>query len=331
MTPTFDFDISTVDLSTAPGLEPGATLGSIGAASEPAPAGIVDIFSRATAYTLELRRFGVRRKVASGAVDVDSDKDLIHVSKEILVSPALKAIEQFDGETRRILNGRALPLMQLKGGVLLPNASVAEIDAMMEGRAAARLDLVERFMGEYVRCCAEAPGRLRALYRPEEYPAADAVRESFSMRTAYLQVEVPTNLPAAIYQREREKAAAQWTEAIEECRQVLRAELLTLVEHATERLAPGNDGKPKIFRDSMLKNLDEFFSTFNDRNSIGEDRELAAIVDQARQVLAGVDAGDLRRRDNFRADVAARLGDVRTKLDAMIRPVARGFSAEREE
>ena len=40
------------------------------------------------------------------------------------------------------------------------------------------------------------------------------------------------------------------------------AELAKLVSHLTERLSGQDDGKPKVFRDSMIENLTEFFGRF---------------------------------------------------------------------
>jgi len=100
-------------------------------------------------------------------------------------------------------------------------------------------------------------------------------------------------------------------------RQFLRALMLELVKHARERLEPGPDGKPKVFRNSLVKNIDEFLDTFQMRN-IADDTELAGLVSQMRSLAAGVVPADLRTSDSLRRPWAAELGRIETSISSMI-------------
>jgi hypothetical protein len=84
-----------------------------------------------------------------------------------------------------------------------------------------------------------------------------------------------------------------------------------------ERLAPGEDGRPKAFRDSLVSNLAEFLDGFSLRN-LTNDRQCEALVERLRKLLTGVDADDLRTSDTLRARVAAGIDKVKAKLDPLV-------------
>ena len=60
-----------------------------------------------------------------------------------------------------------------------------------------------------------------------------------------------------------------------------------------ERLTGRQDGQPKVFRDSCIANFTEFFDRFR-RLNVRSNPELDALVDQARQVITGIEPQQLR-------------------------------------
>ena len=168
----------------------------------------------------------------------------------------------------------------------------------------------------------------------ERRAVANAVAALFDLRTQYVTFDTPANLKgikAEIFTREREKADAQWTDALAECRQLLRATMAELVGHIQERLEPGEDGKAKTFHKSMLEKLDEFLTTFAARN-IADDQELSTLVKQAKDALFCVDATSLRKNEALRDVVKGQFDDLKAQLDAMvIDQPTRAFSFETED
>ena len=74
-----------------------------------------------------------------------------------------------------------------------------------------------------------------------------------------------------------------------------------LVAHLTERISGTNDdGTPKVFRDSAIGNLVEFFDRFRQLNVRSND-QLDALVAEAQRVVRGVGPQDLRDSDALRA------------------------------
>jgi hypothetical protein len=280
------------------------------------------LFQNAVILQLELSRLGVRRKVSSEAVTSAAAPELLHVSKSILDSDELKAIGSAHSDMRKFVAGRASgPAFLNRGGFhLLALALVQSTDAELERRTAEIADLVERFLLVYEQRAAETRARLGSLAPgADEYPPLDVVRRAFGVRWRYLSFETPSTLQGIkreIFDCEREKAAAEWSAALDECKQVLRSAFADLVEHLADRLA-ADDGKPRKFKDSLVKNFDEFAATFAARN-IADDRELADLVERARGVMAGVSAKDLRTEEALRAAVARSMADLKRDIEPLI-------------
>ena len=69
-----------------------------------------------------------------------------------------------------------------------------------------------------------------------------------------------------------------------------------------DRLRTSADGKPLRFENTTVSNLVEFLANFAFRN-VTDDTELQNLVAQARQMLQGVDAEDLRSTGELRTRV----------------------------
>ena len=99
--------------------------------------------------------------------------------------------------------------------------------------------------------------------------------------------------------------------------QAFASELTDLVEHLTERLTGQVDGKPKVFRDSTIENLIEFFRRFRQLN-VRSNEELDELVSQAEQIVQGVEPQSLRDNHVLRQTVASELGGIRNSLDSLM-------------
>ena len=89
------------------------------------------------------------------------------------------------------------------------------------------------------------------------------------------------------------------------------------MSHLTERLSGSEDGKPKVFRDSAVENLSEFFSRFSQLN-VRSNVDLDNLVEQARRLLRGVAPQQLRDNAARRQQVASQLAGVQASLDGLM-------------
>ena len=257
------------------------------------------------------------------------DQNAITVAKELLDSLELKNIQAFQNEVRAYVRGRALPnYHMLKGSVhRLPVALVPEVDAHLLESTAMQNRLVEEFVNVLPQRMREARTRLGALFNPADYPGAEEARAAFRMQFRYLSTDVPAILgmiSSGMMTRERAKAVAEVAAESDEIRLAMRQQFAELIQHATDRLSPDADGKKKTLRESVVTNLEGFFELFQQRNVL-QDRELAALVERARQTMQGIKADDLRKGDTLRASIASAFNNIKAEMDRglMLQPPRR--------
>jgi hypothetical protein len=165
---------------------------------------------------------------------------------------------------------------------------------------------------------ADARERLGRLYEPSDYPIE--LRGLFGLAWDFPSVEPPSYLlriAPEIYQQEQARVAQRFEEAVRLAEQGFVAEFASLVAHLSERLAGGEDGRPRVFRDSAVGNLTEFFQRFAQLN-VRSNPELDALVEQAQQLVSGVTPRGLRDDAGLRNTMAAQMTKVREQLEGML-------------
>lgn len=302
------------------------------------------VMDNSIALVLAFSRPGVKRAVrksqvseksegTENAVVVDADTSLVHVAKEIIDSPELHSIQAQDNAVRAWVRARAVP-STLFAAYLIPTASIEGVIAYLEKSKADRDRAIENFIEVYPAKVEEAKARLKDLFDARQYPVAASLKTAFEMRWNLVEWSTPGKLKSiskALYEKEKAKAEAEWADATTQIRDALRVAMVDLVEHMVERLGGESDGKPKVFRDSMVKNFSEFTDLFAARNLTG-DVELAALVEKAQKVMSGVDAKSLRSDADMKQRVSDGFAEIKATLDTMVvnRP-ARAMTLADEE
>jgi hypothetical protein len=111
--------------------------------------------------------------------------------------------------------------------------------------------------------------------------------------------------------------AARFEEAIRLAEEAFTGELAKLVSHLAERISGQEDGKPKIFRDSAITNLTEFFERFGQLN-VRSNEQLDNLVAEAQRIVRGIDPQELRDSSKLRQHVATQLAGVQSVLDGLL-------------
>ena len=113
--------------------------------------------------------------------------------------------------------------------------------------------------------------------------------------------------------------SARFEEAVRLAERRSWTEFARLVAHLTERISgTSEDGTPKVFRDSAINNLGEFFERFRELN-VRNNEQLDALVGEAQRVVRGVERpGAARQRRVARAGRVSQLSRVQSSLDAML-------------
>jgi len=123
-------------------------------------------------------------------------------------------------------------------------------------------------------------------------------------------------LSPEVYRQEQERVAQRFEEAVRLAEEAFVAEFARLVSHLTERLGGGTDGERRVFRDSVVGNLTEFFARFRDLN-VRSNQDLDRLVERAQELVRGVTPQDLRDDAGLRQHVAAEMAVVQSQLESM--------------
>lgn len=270
--------------------------------------------------TVSFGLLGNSRKVSNSAIEVDADKALIRVNKTLLDSPELKAISQSDGEMRRRLYDLSLPFDV--GIYLLPNSLISSTVTELKAYRAKRSILVERFITTYESLRNDAQIRLRSLYNPRDYPSADVVRSKFYCEWEFLSFGKAPDVLAAIspelLQEERDKQASKIQSAADNVVSMLYATFSDVITHLKDRLTPGDDGKPKVLRDTAVTNVLDTLRKIRDFQTVSNDSDLQTLADSCAKLLSGRNPDMFRESENLRSQVAKDLDSIKTSLDSAI-------------
>ncbi len=160
--------------------------------------------------------------------------------------------------------------------------------------------------------------RLGDLFNSAGYPAS--VRDSFELSFDFPSVDPPAylrSLNPELDQQECHRIKQRFDEAIRLTEASFTEVLARLVDHLAERLSGDDDGKPKIFRDSTVKNLSSFFDRFQSL-SIHSDEQLDELVERTRDLMNGVDPTGLRRNSAVRQQITNGLVNVQASFDQLL-------------
>ena len=275
---------------------------------------------------------GSSKKVSGSEVlTTDADMDRIKVSKTLYGNnPELEAIKKADTQMRTYLYNTCLPFDM--GIMLLPWGLVETVDTRLKAFAAEREALVDAFIKVYPQIVANAKEQLRSQYNETDYPNVAVARSKFAFTYRLLSLSVPGKLKsisAEMFKNETEKAAAQIQNALEDITLIMRQELLDMVTNLEDRLSPGDEGKPKKFKETTVTNLQSFLEGFDIRN-VANDQELAKLVAKAKEIVGGTSAPSLRSNAEFREKVCAGMASIKDQLAGLVEEKGRKFRLDED-
>jgi hypothetical protein len=248
-----------------------------------------------------------------------ADARLLSAGKKI-IDVRHEAFRRLTSIRTRVVNyWRGLTLPYVESGVRLIRQS--DIEPFVHALEGFRDELVQAeadLNAVYEEMKADARRRLGRLYNPSDYPPE--VRGLFNVDWDFPSIEPPSylmRLNPDLYEQEQQRVAQRFEEAVRLAEQAFVSEFARLVSHLTERLASSEDGQRRIFRDSVVSNLSEFFARFQNLN-VRSNPELDQLVEQAQALVRGISPQSLRDNDSLRQHVAARMTQVQTQLDTLI-------------
>jgi hypothetical protein len=272
------------------------------------------------AMRLSCTWFGVRKSLtteqkAEAAEAFGADGDVLSAGKRLINTrhPKYKAVTSIRNRAVSLWKSVSLPFPE-PGIRLVKQDDIDRIDSRMKTFQGELTQAVAELDEHYWELQSAARQRLGRLYDASDYPAS--LTGLFAIAWDWPSVEPPPylrQLSPDLYREECQRVQARFDEAVRLAEAAFVEELAKLVSHLTERLSGSEDGKPKIFRDSAVENLSVFFQRFRELN-IGSNEQLDDLVDQARNVVRGVqpqqlrDDGTLRQPERMLSSPLARDG-----------------------
>ena len=256
---------------------------------------------------------------ARAADTFGAEGEFLSAGKKLLDTkhPAFKAVTGVRSRTVSLWKGMSLPYPE--PGVRLIRQDQIDVFTEQLTRLKEELDeAVWRLDEHYSELKSAARDRLGSLYDSADYP--ESLQGLFQVTWDFPSVEPPDylrQLNPEVYRQECERVASRFDEAVQLAESAFVEELQSLVSHLSERLAGQADGKPKVFRDSAIENLTQFFERFRELN-VRSNEQLDDLVGQCQQVVTGVEPQSLRDNQVLRTSVASELSQVQNVLDDLL-------------
>jgi hypothetical protein len=281
------------------------------------------------ACRLAISQFGTTRKLTTEQRDqaaevFNATPDKLKAAKKLLDTKAeeYKAVTEVIGAARALWKSCTHPFPE-PGIRLIRRAKIEEFASQMEGLKMQLNSAVAALDAKYEALVAQAQTDLGRLFHSGDYP--ESIQGEFGIDWDFPSIAAPNYLQQvspALYEAQCKRIEHQFDDAVTMFEQVSTEQLHKMVAHLCEALTGVEDdgkrqGKRKIFKDSAVQNIQEFFGRFRNLN-VRSNSELNTLVDQAEQLLQGVDPKELRKSDWLRDSLATRMQEVQTALDGML-------------
>ena len=276
------------------------------------------------AVRVSLKWFGTRKSLtaeqkAEAAEPFNAEAKFLSAGKKLLDTnhPAYKAVTAVRGKV--VAYWKALSLPYPEPGIrLIRQDRLEDFAAKMQEFQQDLAEAVDALDRRYTDLKTIARQRLGTLFNSSDFPTT--LVGLFVISFDFPSVEPPDylqRLNPELYQQECQRVQSRFDEAVRLAEEAFTAELAKLVSHLTERLSGQEDNRPKIFRDSVIENLSDFFQRFRQLN-VSSSEQLDQLVSQGQRVIRGVDAQSLRDNEGLRQHVATEMSRVSSVLDGLL-------------
>ena len=214
-----------------------------------------------------------------------------------LAREALAPIRKAGGEIRKehykftmpwIGDSRVLPVALYGRYVRVVNGLIRKYDSARE-----------EFISAYPRHIRTAKGELGDLFDEDDFLSPDELRERITAEYGFSPMPlvehlVEFELTRTVNVRIRKNVERQIERRVESTIHHLDERLGKPIRACSDRLAPGPDGRPKTFHNTLVTNLRESAELVIELN-ITEDVYLSRVATHITGLLKGVSAGQLRK------------------------------------
>ena len=221
------------------------------------------------------------------------------------------------GQIRQYFYKITLPWSD-EGFRLLPSNFYFDLMERMREFEASFEQGVRSFLAVYPQYVEQVRPELNGLFREEDYPSADRLREKFGVRLEILPVpsggDFRVEMSAAEQARVSREIDANVRQSLSRGTEDLWKRLRNVVSHMGERL---NEPESR-FHASLVTNVLDLVDILP-RLNVSGDVELNRFADQARQRLCNYSAQELKKNETLRTVAATDAVKIVTQMDGVLR------------
>lgn len=265
-----------------------------------------------------IRSWNNSRRADIKKIETSAEKKFLHLSKKLIDSKEYQLVTNYQGAVREWIKVNSVPSFFNKGAYLFKTSAVEMVDDYLTNQKNTLKERVFPLLIEFNTKIAEAQISLNDQFNPLDYPTIQELEDSFQFEWKWVVFDVPEGLPQKVFEKEKLKAENMWRESAEQISLCLRQAFVDLIKHANAMLQPGENGKTKGFKNSSFDNIDQFISSFKNRNIV-DDKDLELLVSQAQKALTGINDPQSLKKDNvLRKTVSGEFKEISDKLSQMI-------------
>jgi hypothetical protein len=202
----------------------------------------------------------------------------------------LESLRSLSGQIRQYFYKITLPWSD-EGYRLLPAHFYFELTTKMREFEQAFAQQVEEFLAVYPSYIEQVRPELNGLFREEDYPSTDKLRNKFGVRLEVLPIPSGNDFRMTLSEEEQARVAREIDEGVRQSLQKGTADLWTrlkgVVAHMVERL---NEPESR-FHASLVTNNCELVELLP-RLNVNQDEELNRFAEEIRNRLCGLTARD---------------------------------------
>ena len=280
--------------------------------------------SSAMLVELNISNWSGRKKDNRASADVTSQNyaatGVANVNKKLLADNAdLKAIQTHVTAMRNMHAAMTMPWSN-SGMRLLPTAQYFKYTGAMSDMENKFWDLVNAFLGKYNDAVIDVQMLLGDLFSRDDYPTAEELQRKYRVHINYMPLpdagDFRVDISNEALREVKEQYADFYTTQYNTAMNDVWTRLHKALTNMSERLDYGSKEDKKVFRDSLVGNVNDMVELLRVCN-VTSSPQMAQMADKLEEAMAGVTPDGLREDDTFRAETKRAVDDAIKSLPSL--------------
>ena len=280
--------------------------------------------SSAMLVELNISNWAGRKKDNRASADVTSQHYAVtgvaNVNKKLLANNAdLKAIQTHVTAMRNMHGAMTMPWSN-SGLRLLPTAQYFKYTGAMSDMENKFWGLVNAFLGKYNDAVIDVQMLLGDLFSRDDYPTAEELQRKYRVHINYMPLpdagDFRVDISNEALREVKEQYADFYTTQYNTAMNDVWTRLHKALTNMSERLDYGSKEDKKVFRDSLVGNVNDMIELLRVCN-VTSSPQMAQMADKLEEAMAGVTPDGLREDDTFRAETKRAVDDAIKSLPSL--------------